>query len=149
MQNVERKVIRWLLSSDTGLSSTAICAHMIGEKPEDDDFSAPSDTSDLGRCLRLLDIFPEWKPRIHEMAVHGPDWAGLTKQWDTIVDLYYNEGGVPLAQRERSPETYKAMKLAIADGYRNDPRYICRFGSDGTLYSASLKETEDEAETEF
>lgn len=144
MQNFERKVIRWLLSSDTGSSSIAICAHMIGEKPKYD-FDAPSDPSDLGRCLRLLDIFPEWKPRIPEMAAHGPAWAGLVKQWDTIVDLYYNEGGVPLEQRELSPETYKAMKLAIADGYRNDPRYICRFDKDGLLSFVGLKK---EADTE-
>ncbi|RNF58633.1 hypothetical protein EFK68_04565 [Pseudomonas aeruginosa] len=71
MQNVERKVIRWLLSSDTGLSSTAICAHMIGEKPEDDDFSAPSDPSDMGRCLRLLDIIQNGNPAFMKWPFTG------------------------------------------------------------------------------
>jgi hypothetical protein len=146
MQDIERKVIRWLLSGDTGVSSTALCAHMIGEKPEEDDYSPPSDPSDLGRCLRLLEILPEWKARVPEMAVHGPGWAGLVEQWDTIVNLYYNEGGVPIDQRERSPETYKAMKLAIAHGYRNDPRYICSFDADGTLYSATFKDAAEDAE---
>lgn len=148
MQTVERTVIRWLLSPDTGASSTAICAHMIGEKPEDNDYSAPSDPSDLGRCLRLLDLVPEWKPRIHEMAVYGPAWAGLIKQWGVIVDLYYNESGVPLEQRKLSPETNRAMKLAIADGYRNDPRFICHFDEEGMLSYFSCKETEDETEAE-
>jgi hypothetical protein len=130
LKTLERRVISWLLSDDTGASSTSICAHMLGEPSEG---YAPSDCSDLGRCLRLLDLVPDWAPRLHEMAAYGPDWKGLLEQWDQIVHLYHNEGGVPYSERPRSPETYRAMKLAIAEGYRNDPNYECGFGGDGTL----------------
>ncbi|MCT9827422.1 hypothetical protein [Pseudomonas veronii] len=130
LKTLERRVISWLLSDDTGASSTSICAHMLGEPCEG---YAPSDCSDLGRCLRLLDLVPEWAPRLHEMATYGPDWKGLLEQWDQIVHLYHNEGGVPVNERPRSPETYRAMKLAIAEGFRNDPSYECSFGGDGTL----------------
>ena len=130
LKTLERRVISWLLSDDTGASSLSICAHMLGEPCEG---YAPSDCSDLGRCLRLLDLVPEWTPRLHEMATYGPDWKGLIDQWEQIVHLYHNEGGVPFNERPRSPETYRAMKLAIAEGYRNDPNYECGFGGDGTL----------------
>lgn len=118
LKSLERRVISWLLSDDTGASSTSICAHMLGEPCEG---YAPSDCSDLGRCLRLLDVVPDWGLRVHEMAAYGPDWKGLIAHWDQIVSLYQHEGGVPINKRPRSPETYRAMKLAIAEGYRNDP----------------------------
>ena len=143
MKTVEQRIIPWFLSGDTGLSSKTICAHMMGIPYEGD---APSDTSDLGRCIRLLELVPEWKPRIKEMAQHGPAWAGLIGQWEHIVGLYKNESGMPPADRPRSPETYRAMKLAIADGYRNDSRYECSFGEDGTLSWSRLIAGEEDAE---
>jgi hypothetical protein len=144
---IDKRVITWMFSGDTGMSSKAICAHMLGLKY---DKSHPSDPSDLGRCLRLLELIPEWKPRIQEMAQHCPGWAGLIGDWGNIVDLYYNEGGVPPAKRVRSIETYRAMKLAIANGYRNDARFVCTFAADGTLFSASrVDQTDDEEESEL
>ena len=141
LKTLEGRVISWLLSDDTGASSLSICAHMLGEPCEG---YAPSDCSDLGRCLRLLDLVPEWGPRVLEMATYGPDWKGLVDQWDQIVHLYHNEGGVPVSARHRSPETYRAMKLAIAEGYRNDPNYECGFGEDGTLSWSRLIAGESE-----
>lgn len=140
---LERRVIAWLLSEDTGMSSQAICAHMVGERCTGD---YPHDPSDLGRCVRLLELCPEWKARMPEMAQYGRGWGGLTAKWDEVLDLYFNEGGVPLEQRQRSPETYRAMKLAIADGYRSDERYTCTFSADGTLFSTQLKNPGDDDE---
>lgn len=134
MESQERIAARWLLSQDVGVSSMAICAHMLGEKTDDTGY--PHDPSDLGRCIRLLKLFPQWESRIPEMSKYGPGWAGLVAQWQTIVDLYHNEGGLPPEVRERSPETWNAMKSAIADGYRSDPRYKCSFNEKGHLCSA-------------
>lgn len=142
MQTLERRVISWLLSDDTGASSQAICAHMMGEACEGD---YPHDPSDLGRCLRLLDRVPEFQSRIREMAVHGPGWAGLIENWDTIVHLYHHEDGQPPEHRPQSPQTYKALKLAEADGYRKDPRYKCGFSEEGTiLWTRLIAEESDE-----
>lgn len=137
MPTIEKRVIAWLLSEDTGASSMTICAHMVGEPH---DCAWPSDAGDLGRCLRLLDLIPEWKPRIKEMATHGPGWAGLCEAWDDIVELYHKDRSTPAAERPRSRETYKAMKLAIANGYRNDSRFECGFDTDGTLSWSRMKE---------
>lgn len=146
MDTLERIVSRWLLSEDVGVSSKAICAHMLGEPTED--YGYPHDPSDLGRCIRLLQLVPEWEPRIIEMSKYGPGWAGLAPQWRRIVDLYHSEGGVPPEQRKYSTETWFAMKAAIADGYRNDPRYKCTFDHKGHLSSAFMLE-EDEPEEEL
>lgn len=136
--SIQERVIKWLLSGDTGSSSKAICAHMIGSG-SGDGYSYPSDPSDLGRCLRLLELIPEWKPRIAEMAQYSPGWAGLLAEWDVLTELMANEVGIHWEKGKSAPETYKAMKLAQANGYRNDDRFECTFTERGTLSSARRK----------
>lgn len=66
----------WLVGSDTGVSSEAICAHMLGiptGRPAG--IEAPRDQWDRGRCVRLLDSFPDWWDRLDEMAQYGDGWA--------------------------------------------------------------------------
>lgn len=135
---MQQRIIKWLLSGDTGSSSKAICAHMSGAGSSDM-CSYPSDPSDLGRCLRLLELVPEWNARIGEMAQYSPGWAGLITEWLALTELMKNEVGIHWEKGKSAPETYKAMKLAQASGYRNDHRYECVFRSDGTLSSAMLK----------
>ena len=136
--DIKDRVISWLLSGDTGSSSEAICAHMTG-KGTYYGHSYPSDPSDLGRCLRLLELVPEWKPRIAEMAKYSPGWAGLVAEWDKLTNLMTNEVGIHWEKGESAPATYKAMKLAQANGYRNDASYECSFNKDGYLSSAFKK----------
>ena len=49
------------------------------------------------------------------------------------------EVGIDWSKSKRAPLTYKAMKLAQANGYRNDARYECTFSDDGSLSSAWRK----------
>ena len=66
-------LLGWLLSDDTGCSSMAICAWMLGK-----DYShgfPPSDESDRGRCIRLLELMPEWVERLDEMKEISKNWA--------------------------------------------------------------------------
>lgn len=100
MKTDEQRAIAWLLSEDTGTSSTSILAHMLGEHYEDVD--APHDPSDLGRCVRLLALFPAWVPRMGEMAKYGPAWAGLVEDWQKIVDLYHAESAQHSESRQPS-----------------------------------------------
>lgn len=69
---VEQRALFWALSGDTGVSSESIARFMTGN-----DFNAgdkwfgggpPSDASDRGRCIRLLELIPEWIPRLPEMT---------------------------------------------------------------------------------
>lgn len=75
----------WLHSHDTGISSRAIFDYMtlgiLGG-------CTPSDAGDLGRCVRLLDRFPEWQARMPEMARVSDDWAALMQIWEPLVVAY-------------------------------------------------------------
>ena len=130
--SVEARALQWAVSRDTGSSSKALCAHMSGGKSEGA-ADYPHDPDDLGRCLRLLQLVPEWKSRIAEMAVYGAGWAGLVKIWPQIAAAMADEVGIDLSRANRAPQTYRLMQLAIADGYRNDPTFKCMFRDDGTL----------------
>jgi hypothetical protein len=81
--SIEKRALAWAIGRDTGSSSKAIMAVMTGNKPESR-HDYPSDGSDLGRCLRLLDLIPEWKPRMGEMRAISPQWAALVDHWDEL-----------------------------------------------------------------
>ncbi|NLA68015.1 MAG: hypothetical protein GX856_07205 [Gammaproteobacteria bacterium] len=108
--STERRALLWLAGGDSGASSKAICHHMLGMKS---DGSFPWDPSDLGRCLRLLELFPEWKPRIGEMARYSYIWSALATRWDELAAMMADEVGIDWSKGKRAPRTYDAMKDAI------------------------------------
>lgn len=138
LKEVATRANEWVVSRDTGASSLAIWSHMMGCIPSHRSY--PSDPSDLGRCLRLLEKVPEWKPRISEMAKYSPGWAGLVMQWEALSVQMDDEAGIDWSEGRDAPETYRTMQLAIAEGYRKDDSYECKFRSDGTLSSARKKD---------
>ncbi|MBL8499575.1 MAG: hypothetical protein JNL77_03160 [Nitrosomonas sp.] len=81
------KIIQWLLSDDTGVSSVAIVSKMTGHKPLWGN-GVPYDQDDFGRCHRLLEAIPEFMVRIEEMAECSPQWAVLVKHWHELTQLY-------------------------------------------------------------
>jgi len=99
----------WLHGSDTGMSSEAIFHYMtLGVKGG----STPSDPSDLGRCIRLLEAFPEWKARMGEMAAVSADWAIMMPHWDAIVASFQREADAAVPGKWggwSAPETYDMM----------------------------------------
>jgi hypothetical protein len=90
-ETLTKRAFEWLMfSGDTGLSSEAMCAYMVSGVGN----SAaryPHDASDLGRCLRLLDRFPEWKHRVWEMGDLNDEWNVLTRNWGELEALYRRE----------------------------------------------------------
>lgn len=108
----------WLNSRDTGLSSEAIFHFMTLAVPPE---HHPHDPADLGRCLRLLERFPEWKPRMPELAAHDPFWAALLDCWGEIVSSFTQEAGGSIPEKYaswRAPKTYELMRH-ILDGVRD------------------------------
>lgn len=100
------RATRWLHGHDTGLSSKAIFHFMtLGVKGG----FTPSDPSDLGRCLRLLKRFPEWRERMPEMANCSQRWADLMPYWDLLEKSLFSEVA-DLETEGRAPETYRMMK---------------------------------------
>lgn len=84
-----RSAITWLSGGDTGLSSACLCAVMAGVKPRQ--IHHPVDPADLGRCIRLLDQVPYWRPRLYEMAKVSPSWAAVIAGWNERESLYRAE----------------------------------------------------------
>lgn len=103
----------WIVSRDTGASSKTLWARMMGARR--DDPSHPWDPDDLGRCLRLLELIPEWKPRIREMAGVSLGWAALVLRWDEIAQSMADEVGIDWSKGLSAPKTYALMKDTLKD----------------------------------
>lgn len=111
--SIEDRAKRWIVDGRVGMSSRAIWSSMMGETAKD--MSYPRDPADLNRCLLLLDLIPEWKPRIPDMAQHSPQWAALVKRWDEIVQCFLDEVGLDWNKGHnlRASSTYALMCAAI------------------------------------
>lgn len=67
-EEILQKIIEWATGDDTGTSSKFLCRYMLGLEPNKWGMSCPSDASDRGRCIRLLNLIPEWWDRLDELA---------------------------------------------------------------------------------
>ncbi|HHG5326056.1 TPA: hypothetical protein ACPWPG_001448 [Pseudomonas aeruginosa] len=112
---IEQRATKWLRDGQVGASSRAIHDHMLGLTPKRGYYDHPHDPDDLNRCLLLLDLIPEWKPRMREMAQHSPEWAALASSWERLTDLFLSEAGLDWQRSSEAPETYAAMRLLRGD----------------------------------
>ena len=104
----------WIVGDDTGMSSKTIWAVMLGLNLPGW-CCEPADPDDLGRCLRLLELIPEWKPRIGEMAAVSQSWARMIPHWDRIAASMAKEVGIDWSKGRSAPKTYALMQM-IRDG---------------------------------
>lgn len=81
------KLLDWLTSGDTGMSSMTIAKCAIGRKP-DHDWSIPSDSHDFGRCYRLVKLIPELRDALPVLAQKFPMWAPLVAEWGELTAMY-------------------------------------------------------------
>ena len=85
------KIATWFLFGDTGVSSETILSVMTGAYKIGKDRhnnSTPRDVWDFARCVKLLELFPEWKCRINEVGTVFPHWASLCAKWDEAEAVY-------------------------------------------------------------
>jgi hypothetical protein len=99
-----RPLAAWREEDDTGTSSMTIL-HTLGgcrwarmrvenalwQRGRASLGRVPFDPDDLGRCIRLLDIFPAWRERLGEVAAKYPAWATLVRHWPEMEALYREE----------------------------------------------------------
>lgn len=102
----ENSHLAWWHGTDTGKSSQTIMSVMSSHVPTD--FfglgSVPLDPDDFGRCHRLLERYPEFRPRLLEVASKFPEWTRLVERWDEITTLYIAE-----LPDGKAPNTYKMI----------------------------------------
>lgn len=112
--------IEWLLSDDTGISSKTILLVML--KCDDVDSFRPDviyDPDDLGRCIRLLKLFPEWRPWLHEVSDRFPIWGPVISEWDDLERRYGDLMGSDTAGYKR---LYERIQGLIKKGRREAER---------------------------
>jgi len=93
MRSLKRKRDRvkpeqWIVSHDTGTSSKTIWSVMMGVKPDWAD--VPLDVDDFGRCVRLITVCKEFRPRLQEVADKYHQWQPLIDNWAELERLYWD-----------------------------------------------------------
>ncbi len=115
----DERVNTWIVSGDTGLSSKTIWSTMLGIDLGDE-INHPHDPADVGRCLRLLELMPEWKPRLSELTALDPHWRVLVARWEDIASSMENEVGIAWEKAKSAPATYALMKRVLDDARRTN-----------------------------
>ena len=91
------RVIAWFLNGKITPAAKNIVRRMLGIDPRQNHFHAredafhPRDVNEFGRCMLLLEQFPEWRERIADMAPLSKEWAVLAINWPKLEAEYMAE----------------------------------------------------------
>lgn len=97
---VEFRVMFWALHGSTGTSSLSIAQHMATGVSEG---MPPSDADDRNRCIKLLELVPEWLLRLDELrkydaikregiTIGGSGITAYDNSWSKQIPLIAKEG---------------------------------------------------------
>lgn len=112
--NLSDNAIMWLATGRRGLSSETLFTFLTGVDVEGDHgHNYPHDTSDLRRCMVLLDQCPELVSCLPRVAAAGPEWAALADRWDEICLVMDEESPDWRRGWSPAPKTYALMKEII------------------------------------
>jgi len=81
--------LEWVISGDTGISSTVIWAVMMDVRVDVmRSPSVPHDPPDFGRCYRLLQLMPGWRTQMHKVTDRCPRWQPFVEHWGELEEMY-------------------------------------------------------------
>lgn len=81
----------WLVSRDTGTSSTVLLAAAMAGKPpvtKAYGLAFPHDAWDFGRCVRLIEAAPGVREAAFPVLAQHPGWKELIPAWDELTKLW-------------------------------------------------------------
>jgi len=81
---------QWIVFGEVGTSSKTIWAvltNAVISYVGDWNFDAPHDMDDFSRCYKLIQLFPEWRQRLPEVARIFPIWVPFVREWDKLCEL--------------------------------------------------------------
>lgn len=112
---------QWIVNGEVGTSSKTIWAVMMGAVVLDGDrawanYSVPHDPDDFSRCWKLLNLFPEWRKRLSEVATTFPEWVGFVREWDTLTAMFESNLKQNPKQHGYSPGMYDLMFSLVEEG---------------------------------
>lgn len=116
---IDKKLVDWLLSGNTGASSKCMAAHLTGRET---DGNYPHDSGDFGRCVGLLEAVPELRERLPKMATCNRYWKAIIAQWAEIEDMPREE------QREALQRIIGPIEKEDKNVVRLSPVATIRFG---------------------
>lgn len=114
-------LVKWWHSGDTSLSSRFIAAAYSGSDAliQVTEPAAPRDTSDVGRCVRLLDLAAangcDWREAmpLGWLSLLCPTWAPLIPRWADIEAAYAEDVVNQKAWDARLYRSDKGRKLQV------------------------------------
>lgn len=78
------RAAEWAACGERGMSSETIWAVLMGVPADKIESYLPADAGDFNRCALLLELIPEWLPRLHEVAEAFPEWRLIVQNWGTL-----------------------------------------------------------------
>lgn len=106
--SLEDRAAWWKMRGETGISSLTIWCALAGGRS--DSYCYPCDPDDFRRCKLLLDLIPEWRPRLGEVTKRFPWFAPFERRWEEFEELYRVE-----SPRQTCPALYNLMQTASAE----------------------------------
>lgn len=113
MNEMQDKVMDWLTTGETGLSSKTIAYWLAFGKKFERGGNYPRDPADLDRCLKLLERVPGLREELPRMAELSPTWAALVSRWSEIERSHLEEVGLGWWRAKSAPKTYDLMHSII------------------------------------
>lgn len=108
---MSQAIIEWLANGETGMSSRNIAFYLgFGIIPKREAYFAPSDPSDLCRCLKLLEVAPELRKDLPKMAGLSKHWQRIVDRWEDVEKCFLEEVGHDWSKGKTAPKTFALMK---------------------------------------
>lgn len=109
MEARARQAAHWLAIGEVGESSKTM-ALWLGFDQEYRHASHPYDPADFDRCLRLLAMAPDLRPRLGDMAQLSLYWKALVERWAEVEESHLDEVGLGWSKAKRAKRTYDLMQ---------------------------------------
>lgn len=102
------KILNWLTSGETGISSKVMVQAALNQELTCTDH--PLDPDDFRRCLKLVYAVPEIKERFEDIAQISLVWLNIINNWGELEILFLDEVGINCEKGYRATKTYELMK---------------------------------------
>ena len=114
MESLESRILNWLFHGRVGMSSKAMAAVFAGmQEKYSPSYTIPFDPSDFNRCLMLLEVVPEGREMMGEVAKINPEWKLIVNRWDEIERCFIDEAGLDWSKSDSAPKTAKLMREVV------------------------------------